>query len=366
MAVSLIHNTSTAILSCCHGRPCFEIQFGSSDKGSSQSNIMESPVGRKSPQVLWNNTPKALKFFKILDRHPNYTHSSSSFDHIIDIAGRMRDYKTLWSLVAQLCSRRLSLGLKAFHGCPQDSNSFNTILDVLCTSNLVEKAYNLFKALRARFKVDIRTPKALEVLEEMVKKGLKPNLSSYNIMLKGYLRDGQIKEAWEFFFEIKKRKCEIIVVTNTTLKFFDVMVGEGVLPPITTYKVLCKKDSVENAVVVFEEMVKKDYVMNLITYIMLIRGLCHAGEMEKTLEFMDSMMDDELESNKPDDLLVARKLLIEMVGRGFSPRRLIFSCTSKTFIDQTNKTNISLRILLIFSSSILYKNCIFFLIPYFL
>ncbi|KAL5569571.1 hypothetical protein UlMin_026146 [Ulmus minor] len=328
MAVSLIHNTSTAILSCCHGRPCSKIQFGSSDKGSSQSNIMESPIGRKSPQVLWNNTPKALKFFKILDRHPNYTHSSSSFDHIIDIAGRMRDYKTLWSL----------------HGCPRDSNSFNTILDVLYTSNLSEKAYNLFKALRARFKVDIRTPKALEVLEEMVKKGLKPNLSSYNIMLKGYLRDGQIKEAWEFFLEIKKRKCEIIVVTNTTLKIFDVMVGEGVLPPITTYKVLCKKDSVENAVVVFEEMVKKDYVMNLITYIMLIRGLCHAGEMEKMLEFMDSMMDDELDVNylpnlvtynvligaifvrkKPDDLLVARKLLTEMVGRGFSPRRLTFN-----------------------------------------
>ncbi|KAL5569576.1 hypothetical protein UlMin_026151 [Ulmus minor] len=276
---------------------------------------MESLVGRQNPQVLWNNARKALKFFKILDRHPNYTHSSSSFDHIIEIAGRMRDYKTLWSL----------------HGCPPNLNSFNNVLDFLCITNLAEKAYNLFKALRVRFKVDtvsynILLQMALEVLEEMVKKGLNPNLSSYNIMLKGYLRAGQIKEAWEFFLEIKKRKCEIIVVTNTTLAH-----GYGV-------------------------MVKKDCVMNLITYIMLIIGLCHVGEMEKALEFMDSMMDDELESNglsffekmygvnclpnlvtynvligaifvrkKLDDLLVARKLLIEMVGRGFSPLRLTFN-----------------------------------------
>ena len=60
-----------------------------------------------------------------------------------------------------------------------------------------------------------RTHKALEVLEDMVKRGLNPNFS-YNIMLKGYLRAGQIKEAWEFFLEMKKRKCEIVVVTYTT------------------------------------------------------------------------------------------------------------------------------------------------------
>ncbi|KAL5544337.1 hypothetical protein UlMin_008121 [Ulmus minor] len=403
------------------------------------TKALHDPALEWNPQLvdkilkqLWNDGPKALEFFKILDRHPNYAHSSSSLDHAIDIAGRMRDYKTLWTLVARLRSRRLGPGPKTFaiiaeryvaagkpdravkvflsmheHGCPQDLNSFNTVLDVLCKSNRVEKAYNLFKALRGRFKVDTvsyniiangwclikRTPKALEVLEEMVKRGLNPNLSSYNIMLKGYLRAGQIKEAWEFFLEMKKRKCEIDVVTYTTLvhgfgvlgeikkarKIFDGMVGEGVLPSVATYnaliQVLCKKDSVENAVVVFEEMAKKGYVPNLITYTVLIRGLCHAGEMERALEFMDRMKDDELEPNvqinnvviryfcddgeiekglnvfekmcsvnclpnldtynvligamfvrkKPDDLLVAGKLLIEMVGRGFSPRRFTFN-----------------------------------------
>ncbi|KAM6548506.1 hypothetical protein CsatB_020182 [Cannabis sativa] len=380
---------------------------------------------------LWNHGPKALQFFRVLDRHPKYAHSSSSFDHAIDLAARLRDYKTVWTLVARMRSRRLGPEPKTFaiiaeryaaagkpdravkvflsmheHGCPQDLNSFNAFLDVLCKSNRVEKAYNLLKVFRTKFKVDTisyniiangwclvkRTPKALEILEEMVKRGLNPSLTTYNIMLKGYLRAGQIKEAWDFFMEMKRRDCEIDVVTYTTLvhgfgvvgeiekarKIFNEMVGEGVLPSVATYnaliQVLCKKDSVENAIAVFEEMVKKGYVPNSITYTVLIRGLCHAGQMERAMEFMDRMKGDDCEPNvqiytivlryfceageiekglnvfekmssanclpnldtynvlisamfvrkRSEDLLIAGKLLIEMVDRGFLPRRLTF------------------------------------------
>ncbi len=162
-------------------------------------------------------------------------------------------------------------------------------------------------------------------------------------------------------------------------RVFDEMVAEGVLPSVVTYnaliQVLCKKDSVENAVLVFEEMVKKGYVPNSTTYNVLIRGLCHAGEMDRALEFMGRMKDDECEPNvqtyniviryfcdagemekglevfekmgsgdclpnldtynvlisamfvrkKSDDLLVAGKLLIEMVERGFLPRKFTFN-----------------------------------------
>lgn len=88
------------------------------------------------------------------------------------------------------------------HGCFQDLASFNTILDVLCKSKRVEKAYELFRALRGRFSVDTvtynvilngwclikRTPKALEVLKEMVERGINPNLTTYNTMLKGFFQ----------------------------------------------------------------------------------------------------------------------------------------------------------------------------------
>ncbi|GMN45748.1 hypothetical protein TIFTF001_014941 [Ficus carica] len=381
---------------------------------------------------LWNHGPKALLFFHSLQTHPDYSHHPSSFDLAIDLAARLRDFRAVWSLVARLKSRRLGPSPKTLaiiaeryvsagkpdraikiylsmheHGCSQDLNSFNTVLDVLCKFNHVEKAYNFFKAYRREFRVDTvsyniiangwclvkRTPKALEVLEEMVRRGLSPSLVTYNIMLKGYFRAGQVKEAWEFFGEMKRRKCEIDVVTYTTLvhgfgvvgevkkarRIFDEMVREGVLPSAATYnaliQVLCKKDSVENAVVVFGEMVRKGYVPNSTTYTVLVRGLCHAGQMERAMEFLERMKSDECEPNvqtynvviryycdngetekalslfekmgggnclpnldtynvlisamfvrkRSDDLVLAGKLLIEMVDRGFVPRRLTFN-----------------------------------------
>ncbi|KAI4343789.1 hypothetical protein L6164_011098 [Bauhinia variegata] len=381
---------------------------------------------------LWNHGPKALQFFKQLDRHQTYTHSSSSFDYAIDIAARMRDYKTVWTLVARMRSRRLGPSPRTFaiiteryvsagkadravkvflsmheHGCRQDLNSFNTLLDLLCKSRRVEMAYKLFKDFRGRFKADTvsyniiangwclikRTPKALEVMTEMVKRGLTPSLTTYNILIKGFFRTGELKKAWEFFLEMKKRKCDVDVVTYTTMvhgfgvageikkarKVFDEMVRDGVLPSVPTYnaliQVLCKKDSVENAILVFEEMMRKGYQPNSTTYSVIIRGLCHTGDMERAVKFVARMEKDDCEPNvqtynvmiryfcdsgeiekglnlfdkmgkgsclpnldtynilisamfvrkKSDDLVVAGKLLIEMIDRGFLPRKFIFN-----------------------------------------
>lgn len=381
---------------------------------------------------LWNHGPKALLFFKCLEHHPTYTHASSSFDYAIDIAARMRDYKSVWTLVARMRARRVGPSPRTFaiiteryvaagkadravkiflsmhkHGCRQDLSSFNTILDVLCKSKRAEMAYNLFKVFRGRFRADSisyniiangwclikRTPKALEVMKEMVERGLTPTLTTYNILLKGYFRTGQLTEAWDFFLEMKKRKCDIDVVTYTTMvhgfgvvgeiqkarKVFDEMIREGVLPSVATYnaliQVLCKKDSVENAILVFEEMVRKGYVPNSVTYNVIIRGLCHTGDMQRAMEFMVRMEEDDCQPNvqtynvmiryfcdageiekglgmlekmrnrsclpnldtynilisdlfvrkKSGDLVVAGKLLTEMIGRGFLPRKFTFN-----------------------------------------
>ncbi|KAK4489062.1 hypothetical protein RD792_004856 [Penstemon davidsonii] len=376
---------------------------------------------------LWNHAPKALQFFQILYGHPTYTHSPTSFDHAIDIAARIRDYKSLWTLVTRMRSQKLGPTPKTFaiiteryvssgkadkavkvflsmheHGCRQDLNSFNSFLDVLCKSKRVEMAYKLFKIFRGRFKADVisyniiangfclkkQTPRALEILKEMVERGLEPTLTTYNILLKGYFRAGQVKEGWEFFLQMKKRNIEIDVVSYTTVvhgfgvlgevkrarKVFDEMIGAGVLPSVATYnafiQVLCKKDCVENAIIVFDEMLRKGYLPNVTTYNVVIRGLCHVGKMDMAIEYMNQMGDDcepniqtynvvvryycddgEIEKalevfekmsggtclpnldtynilinamfvrKKSDDLVVAGKLLIEMVDRGFLPRK---------------------------------------------
>ncbi|KMT01029.1 hypothetical protein BVRB_9g222910 [Beta vulgaris subsp. vulgaris] len=399
---------------------------------SSPNFIFSESLVNQTLKLLWNHGPKALQFFTILENHLHYSHSLSSFHHAIDISARLRDFTTLWTLVSHLRSRKLgptpltfSIIIERYvlsgkpdkavhiflsmhkHGCHQDLNSFNTLLDILCKSKRVEKAYGLFKEFKGKFGFDVvsyniiangwclikRIPRALEVFKEMVERGIDPTLSSYNIILKGYFRTAQTKEAWEFFKEMKKRRCEIDVVTYTTLvhgfgvlgevsrarKLFDEMVDEGVLPNVATYnamiQVLCKKDSVENAVVLFEEMGRKGYVPNAMTYNLLIRGLCHAGEMERAMELVGLMKNDECHPNvqtcnlliryycdvgeiekgldvfdlmgsweclpnkdtynilisstfvrkKSKDLVVAGRLLVEMVERGFLPTKFTFN-----------------------------------------
>ncbi|XP_028778285.1 pentatricopeptide repeat-containing protein At1g74900, mitochondrial isoform X2 [Neltuma alba] len=328
---------------------------------------------------LWNHGPKALQFFKYLERHPTYTHASSSFDYAVDIAARMRDYKSVWNLVARMRACRVGPSPRTFAIITErgrfkaDSISYNIIANGWC----------LIK----------RTPKALEVMKEMVDRGLTPTLATYNMLLKGYFRTGQLKEAWDFFLEMKKRKCDIDVVTYTTMvhgfgvvgeiqkarKIFDQMVREGVLPSVATYNALiqslCKKDSVDNAILVFEEMVRKGYVPNSVTYNVIIRGLCHRGDMQRAMEFMVRMEEDDVQPNvqthnvmiryfcdsgeiekgldmlqkmrnrsclpnldtyniliselfvrkKSDDLMLAGKLLMEMIDRGFLPRKFTFN-----------------------------------------
>ncbi|KAJ8449142.1 hypothetical protein Cgig2_004197 [Carnegiea gigantea] len=318
------------------------------------SQQWSEPLVNATLKRLWNHAPKALEFFTIVDHHRYYSHSLSSFNLAIDLAARLRDYDGLWILVDRLKSRRLGPTPRTFaiiieryvaagkpdkavkiflsmhkHGCPQDLNFFNTLLDILCKSKRVKKAHNFLKVFRGKFRADVvsysiiangwclikRTDKALEVLEEMVERGLSPTLSSYNAMLKGYFRAGQTREAWRFFLEMKRRKCDIDVVTYTTVihgfgvagevdkarRLFDEMVREGVLPNVATYnaliQVLCKKDSVESAIDLFKEMVGKGYVPNAMTYNLLIRGLCHVGEMDRASEYVGLMRNEGCEPN---------------------------------------------------------------------
>ncbi|CAN1785186.1 Pentatricopeptide repeat-containing protein At1g74900, mitochondrial [Linum perenne] len=410
-----------------------------SSNRQSLAQSLHSPAIQWCPQLvnaiikrLWNHGPKALEFFQLLTHHPSYVHHASSYDHAIDISARLRDWRTLWTLVSRMRTAKVGPSPKTFaiiaeryasakrphkaldiflsmhdYGWFPDLNSFNALLDVLCKSKHVEMAYNLFKALRGKFRADCvsyntivngwclikRTGKALEVMKEMVDRGLTPNLTTYNTLVRGYFRAAQIEEGCKFFSEMKKRKWEVDVVTYTTVihglgvageikrsrNVFNGMVKEGVLPSVATYnafiQVLCKKDSVANALLVFEEMVSKGYVPNTTTYAVVIRGLCHAGEFEKAMQFLGKMKDDGCQPNlqtynvmirylsdageidkaiclfetmgsgdclpnldtynilikamfvrkKSDDVVLAGNLLIEMVDRGFVPRRFTFN-----------------------------------------
>ncbi|KAK1323521.1 Pentatricopeptide repeat-containing protein [Acorus calamus] len=195
---------------------------------------------------LWNDGPSALRFFHSL---------SSSFHHALDISARLRDFPAAWSLLSRmrrlglplsdrtfsiLAERYVSAGkpLRAVRallnmdrtfGRTPTLRSLNSLLDALCKSGRVELAHRVFRDLKRRFGADAvsyniiangwcsvkKTPRAVAVLKEMVEAGFAPTASTYNVLLKGYFKAGQVREGWEFFAEMRRRKvCDVVAYTT--------------------------------------------------------------------------------------------------------------------------------------------------------
>ncbi|KAM1585860.1 hypothetical protein ACFX1Z_038650 [Malus domestica] len=96
---------------------------------------------------------------------------------------------------------------------------------------------------------------------------------------------------------------------DRALAFLDRMKDDECEPNVQTYNVViryfCDAGEIEKALNVFEKMGRGDCLPNLDTYNVLISAM--------------------FVRKKPEDLLVAGKLLIEMVDRGFLPRRFTFN-----------------------------------------
>eukprot|EP01018_Ginkgo_biloba_P040172 Gb_09274 [translate_table: standard] len=325
------------------GRSMFE--------GLERSRIhWSSELVSKILKRVWDDGGQALRFFNWVGKQKGYKHSPDTYNYMIDILGRMRDYRTLWYLVSKMQREGLSLTNKTFsiiieryvaagkadratrvflemqeYGCPPDLSAFNSFLDILCKARKVERAEMIFRDLKYKFRPDgitynilangwclvKKAPMAQKILKQMIDKGFSPTLTTYNTLLNGFFKAGQVNEALKFFEEMKKRGCLPDVVTYTTIihglgmagevvkakKIFKGMIKNGCLPNVATYnamiQVLCKKESVVDAFAIFNEMLKKGYIPNLTTYNVLIRGLCHAKEMDRALRFMNEMKESD-------------------------------------------------------------------------
>ena len=292
--------------------------------------------------------------------------------------GCFQDLQSFNTILDVLCkSKRVEMAynlFKVFKGkFRADCVSYNVMVNGWCLIKRTNKALEMLKEMVKRGLTPNLTSyntmlkgyfragqinEAWDFFLEMKKRDCEIDVITYTTVIHGFGVAGEIKRA---------------------RKVFDTMVKKGVLPSVATYnafiQVLCKKDNVDNAIVIFEEMVVKGYVPNSITYNLVIRGLCHRGEMERAMEFMGRMKDDGCEPNvqtynlviryfcdegeidkaldlfqkmtsgdclpnldtynilisamfvrkKSDDLLVAGNLLIEMVDRGFVPRKFTFN-----------------------------------------
>lgn len=125
-----------------------------------------------------------------------------------------------------------------------DLTTYNTLLKALCQSGSSLSSYSVF--------------------DEMSRKGIKPNLTSFSIALSGFYRDHNLDHVDKLLLMMKKHACHL------GLSIYNVRIQS-----------LCKLARVNEAKELLKEMSLKDMKPNWVTYHHLILGFCCQGDLRE-------------------------------------------------------------------------------------
>ncbi|XP_052145669.1 pentatricopeptide repeat-containing protein At5g18475-like [Oryza glaberrima] len=145
-----------------------------------------------------------------------------------------------------------------------------------------------------------------------------PNTCIYNILIKHYVKKGDLGTAFQVFDEMRKMNCA------------------DVRPSLVTYSTLigglCRGAQMKEAFELFEDMIEKDRIVpDQLTYNLLIGGFCRLGQVEKAQSIFGFMRKNECEPNafnyatlinghcKKGEVEAARGVFEEMIRSGVQP-----------------------------------------------
>ncbi|KAJ0264118.1 putative pentatricopeptide repeat-containing protein [Hirschfeldia incana] len=249
-----------------------------------------------------------------------YLSSSSVYNEILDVLGKMRRFEEFYHVFDEMSERdgktyevllnryaaahKVDEAVKVFErrrefGIEDDSVAFRGLLKWLCRYKHVEFAETLFSSYRREFGgCDIKP---------------------MNIILNGWCVLGNVHEAKRFWKDIVASKCRPDVVSYGTMinaltkkgkvgkamELYRAMWETGRDPDVkicnNVIDALCFKKRIPEAFGVFKEMGEKGCSPNVATYNSLLKHLCKLRRTEKVWELVEEM-EDKGGSCSPNDV----------------------------------------------------------------
>ncbi|WJX10474.1 hypothetical protein P8452_01192 [Trifolium repens] len=203
-------------------------------------------------------------------------------------------------------------------GCPPDDVSYTTIISSMCKSGEVDKAKELaqrfepvvpvYNALIHGVCREYRIKEAFDLMNEMVDKGVDPNVISYSTVISCLSDMGDIDLSLAVFGRMFVRGCSPNVHTFTSLikgyfvrgrlgdalGLWNLMIQEGVWPNVVSFNTLihglCSNGNMDEAISVWNQM-EKDFVRpNVTTYSTIINGFAKSGDLISACEVWNKMI----------------------------------------------------------------------------
>ncbi|KAG2611806.1 hypothetical protein PVAP13_4KG213100 [Panicum virgatum] len=146
----------------------------------------------------------------------------------------------------------------------------------------------------------------------------RPNTCVYNILIKHYVKSGELETAFKMLDEMREYTCA------------------DVKPNLVTYSTLigglCRGGKMKDAFQLFEDMIEKDRIVpDQLLYNVIIDGFCRLGQVDKARAIFGFMRNNECEPNafnyatlinghcKEGDIEAARAVFEEMRSAGVEP-----------------------------------------------
>ncbi|XP_008442112.2 pentatricopeptide repeat-containing protein At2g13420, mitochondrial-like [Cucumis melo] len=286
---------------------------------------------------LTHHSKIALSFFDYANTLPSNPISTTSYNILLDILAKVRQFDAAWHLILQmdhkgtdtfllLIRRLISSGrtrqaIRAFDdiegltGNKVGIDDFCYLLDVLCKYGYVKVAVEVFNKRKEEFGVDVkiytiliygwckigRFEMAERFLKDMVERGIEPNVVTYNVLLNGVCRRASLHP--EGRFEKTIRNAE---------KVFDEMRKRGIEPDVTSFSIVLhvysRAHKPELSLDKLKQMKELGISPTVATYTSVIKCLCSCGRLED-----------------------AENLVGEMVRSGISPSPTTYNCFFKEY-----------------------------------
>ncbi|XP_031251382.1 pentatricopeptide repeat-containing protein At1g02060, chloroplastic [Pistacia vera] len=262
----------------------------------------------KSPQ-------KALQFFNWVQQM-GFAHNHQSFFLMLEILGRNRNLNVARNFL-------LSIEKRSDGVVKLEDKFFNSLIRSYGEAGLFQESIKMFTMMKSMgvspsavtFNILLlvlfkrgRTSMAKNVFDEMLSTfGVTPDVYTFNILIRGFCKNSMVDEGFRFFKEMERFKCVPDVVTFNTIVdglcragkvkiACNVVKGMGkknvdLKPNVVSYTTLirgyCMKQEIDEALLVFEEMISQGLKPSGITYNTLIKGLCEVRKFEKIREVLE-------------------------------------------------------------------------------
>lgn len=313
------------------------------------NTFVENVLGRLF--AAQSNGLKALEFFEFSLRYSQFSLSADAFEKTLHILVRMRYFEKAWELMAKIgrehpcCLTLKSMSimlskiakfesyedtLAAFEKMENDifvgkkfgTDEFNILLRAFCTQRQMKEARSVFRKMYSRFSPDKKSMNILLLgfkesgditaaelfYHEMVARGFRPNVVTYNIRIDAYCKAGCLGDGLRLLEEMEQANFSPTLETITTLihgagiarnlikvqqlfqeiPFRNLHPDTGVFNALMSSLIRCK--DLKSAVALMDEMEEKHIDYDYMTYHIMFSGMIKKMDFEGISHLFDKMV----------------------------------------------------------------------------